>query len=343
METRKITSLGKYSLVITLPKYWLKENKLKRGDKVALSVQPDLSLVVHPTMKVGERKKEIDLIVESEEGANSIIRRIIGCYLNGYTIIRLRSGNIFTVEQQRAIRSIVQSVYMRIIESTASSAIIQTLMDESMASVISGLERMHIITSSMCQDVLNSMKNWNEELAKSVVSLEDDVDQFMFYLLRLIRAAASNPSLAQHLGIDMTDCLDIQTLVHRIEHVGDHTTNIANRLITLIESKADIPTEVFSILIKAAEIAFNSYDKAVQSFLSKDVSYSNEIIEKQGEIEKLGESITPMPYFGEREETRTIFQICNIRESIRRISEYAADIAEITIDRTYKLASERTV
>lgn len=342
METRKITALGKYSLVVTLPKHWLKKNKLGRGDKVSLAVQPDLSLIIHPRLKAnGKKRREINLSIEANESGNSIIRRIIGCYLNGYTTIQLNSRKIFNVEQQRSIRSVVQSLYMRIIESTASRAIVQTLMDESMASVFSGLERMQIITNSMCQDVLNSMRNLDEELAKSVVSLEDDVDQFMFFLLRLIRAAAFNPALANHLGIDMIDCLDIQTLVHRIEHVADHTTNIANRLITLMEMKMDIPTDVFSILINAADIAFNSYEMAVQSFLSKDASYSNEIIEKQREIEKLGEAITPLPYFGERETTNTCFHICRIRESIKRISEYAADIAELTIDRTYKFASAR--
>lgn len=337
METRKITALGKYSLIVTLPKKWVKMNNLKQGDNVSLKVQPDLSLVISPEkMGAVEKQREITLFLGAKEDENTITRNIIGCYLNGYNTIRLESGKIFTVEQNAAIRSVVRSLYMRIIKSTASSVVLQTLMDETMASVVSGIERMHIITNSMCQDTLNAMKNWDEDLAMSVVSLEDDVDQFMFFLLRLIRCAAQSPSLANQLGLDVIDCLDCQTLVHRIERVADHITNIAQSLIKLFEQRIFTPKEAFFVLIRAGEIAFDSYDKAVQSFLSNTMDDTKEIIERQREIERLEETIIPLPYSGESEEKNVLCHICIIRDSIKRISEHAADIAELTIDRSFK-------
>lgn len=335
METRKIWAMGKYSLVVTLPKKWLETNNLDRGDNVSLSIQPDLSLVIYPSLKKSEQKKEITLVINTNENTDSIIRKIISCYLNGYTVVKLESMDIFSVEQQTAIRSVVRSLYFRIIESTAKKAVLQTLMDESMASVVSGIERMHIITSSMCHDVLNAMKNWNTDLAMSVVSLEDDVDQYMFFLLRLIRMASMDPSLANLLDLNMIDCLDCQTLVHRIEQVADHTTDIANGVIALTDRKLGIPEKIFSILVNAAEIAFTSYDMAVESFLSKNVDHTNEIIEGQNRIETLGELITPLPYFGERQQQVIVCPLCTMRDSIKRISEYAADIAELTIDRSF--------
>ena len=329
-------ALGKSSLVITLPKYWLELNNLSQGDRVSLTVQHDLSLAVQPSSRVRENGGEIHLGFEADESEDSIIRRIIGCYLNGYSNIKLTSEKIFTVEQQRAIRRVVSILLMRIMESEASSITLQTLIDESRASVFSGIERMHLITNSMCRDTLNSMRGWDENLAKSVVSLEDDVDQFMFFLLRLVRTAALKPSLANQLGLDPLDCLDCQTLVHRIEHVADHATNIANNVIDLIESRLIIPEDVSEALMKAAEIAFNSYDMAVQSFLSKDVSPSNEIIDKQKDIENLRKRILSLQLFSEDEDISVVYPISSIRESVEKIADHAADIAELTIDRTYK-------
>ncbi len=341
MERRKITALGKYSLIVTLPKKWAKMNNLKQGDDVSLMVQPDLSLVISPEMGAVEKQKEIKLFLRAEEDENTIKRNIIGCYLNGYDIIRLESGKIFTAAQHSAIRSVVRTLYMRIIESTASSVVLQTLMDETMASVVLGIERMHIITSSMCQDTLNAMKNWDEDLAMSVVSLEDDVDQFMFFILRLIRCAAQAPSLANQLGLNVIDCLDYQTLVHRIERVADHTTNIAQSLIKLFEQRIFTPKEAFYVLIRAGEIAFDSYDKAVQSFLSNKLDDTKEVIERQREIERLEETIIPLPYSGESEEKDVLCHICVIRDSIKRISEHSADIAELTIDRSFKAGNPK--
>jgi len=330
-------ALGKSSRVISLPKTWLKRVNLDQGDSVSLIVQRDGSLIVHPFDDARDEKREIHLIVEADESQDSIIRRIIGSYLDGYNSIKLTSERIFAVGQQRAIRRIVSTLYMMIMESEASSIVLQTLIDESKASVSSCIERMHIITYSMCRDILSSMRNWDEELARSVVSLEDDVDQLMYLLLRLIRGAAISPSLAKQLELDALDCLDYQTLVHRIERVADHVTSIAESAIALIESKISVPEKVFDALVRSAEIAFASYEEAVQCFLSEDVGPANEIIDKQKEIEDLYMEITPLPYFGEPNETSILSHVITIRENIMKISHNAADIAELTIDRAYKM------
>jgi len=224
-----------------------------------------------------------------------------------------------------------------IIESEASTIVLQTLIDEAKASVTTSIERMHLITYSMCRDVLSIIKNWDKELALSVASIEDDVDQLMFFLLRMIRGAAISPSLGKRLGLDPLDCLDYQTLVHSIEKIADHNASIAQCLVLLIESGIDLPENVLKILTTAAEVAFNSYNQAVDGFMSKDVYPTNDIIDKQIEVESLLVNLTPLPLFGESAEASILANIITIRESIKKISHYTADIAELTIDRAYKL------
>lgn len=334
MEPRKIMALGKSSRVISLPKSWLKRNNLDRGDRVSLIIRRDGTMVVHPTLDAKEDIRKIHINVEADESLSSIIRRIIGAYLNGYTLIKLLSKKNFNVDQQKAIRRIASTLYMMIIESEASSIMLEALIDESRASLFSGVERMHLITYSMCRDILVSMKNWDEGLARSVISLEDDVDQLMYFLLRLIRGAAFSPSLANQLGIDPLDCLDFQTLVHRIERIADHITNITTSVIALFESEKDIPEFLMSILIEAAENSLNSYNMAVQSFFSNDLSNINDIIDEEKNIEKLFKKITPIPRISD--ESHLESHMISIRESIKKICHYAADIAELTIDHAYE-------
>jgi phosphate uptake regulator len=337
MERRKIMALGKSSLVVSIPKPWLRLNTLERGDMVSMDIQSNGSLIIHPTSTPKDKKREIHLCVEALESEDSIIRRIIGSYLDGYNAIKLSSAKIFTVDQQKAIRKIVGTLYMMVMESEASSIILHTLIDESRASVVSGIERMHIITHSMCRDILRAIEDWDKDLARSVVSLEEDVDQLTYFLLRLIRGAALNPSLGNQLGLDPLDCLDYQTLVHRIERIADHNANIANSVIALIENKIQIPENVLSTLTKAAKIAFNSYNEAVNGFQSKNIDQTNEIIDRQKKIQELFREITPLPRFGKAGETASLSHVITMRESIKNISHHSADIAEITIDRAYKL------
>ena len=70
--------------------------------------------------------------------------------------------------------------------------------------------------------------------------------------------------------------------------------------------------------------------------MMKDVSKANEIIDNQEKIAELYKKITPIPYFGKYNNLTALSQIITMRESIKKISHYSADIAELTIDRAYK-------
>jgi len=336
---RKIISLGRTSLVVSLPKHWVELNELKRGDTVSLAVQRDRSLVVFPSVKKGEKRKEITLHVNTDEKEPLIVRRIIGCYLNGYSVIKVLSKKIFSVPQRKAIRNIVRMLFMRIMESNSKSMYIQTLIDETKASLELAIHRMHLISHSMCRDALKSLKNRDVMLAKSVFSLDDDVDHFSYLLLRLLRDAAQDTILANQLEIDPIDCMDYQTLVYRVEHAADHSATIAKQLILLNGSRQKIPDELLTLLFTAGTEAVNLYDKALTAFFSKNVADSVEIIEQEKKVEKLNREIASKTFMSKQKSPLIVCIVCFIRGSIRGIAECAADVAEIAINRAYKVTT----
>jgi len=333
-------ALGQSSRVVSLPKEWLRLNKLDRGDTVLVSIQRDGSLVILPTTEIDEEVKQIHLQISVDEGDESIIRKIISTYLDGYTLVTLKSGNIFSARQQKAIREIIRRLYMMVIESESNHMKLETLVDETKVSVPSCIERMHMMTYSMFRDTIQALKNEDEALVLSVVSLEEDVDQMMYLVLRTLRSAVINPVLSNQLDLDPLDCLDYQTLVHRIERVADHVTDIAGCILALYETGAVIPNQLKRILSEASDIAFNSYDRAVNCFLRMDVGPTNDVIDTQGKIRDLNSEITPLPIQGDTNDVSTLTNIMTIRENIMRISNLTADIAELTIDRTYQTSHE---
>jgi Phosphate uptake regulator len=201
MEQRKIMSLGRSSLVVSLPKYWIELNELKRGDIVSMAINRDRSLVIFPGTRKQSELPKITLHVESDKDVSYLIRSIVACYLNGYSQIKLVSDKFFTVPQQKAIRRIVHMLYMRIMEADAKEMLIATLIDESKASIETGIQRMYKISSSMCRDAFTALKNQDAALAKSAYAMDDEVDHFSYFLLRLVRRAAVDPALANQLGI----------------------------------------------------------------------------------------------------------------------------------------------
>ncbi|MEM3816372.1 MAG: hypothetical protein QW341_05955, partial [Candidatus Bathyarchaeia archaeon] len=69
--------------------------------------------------------------------------------------------------------------------------------------------------------------------------------------------------------------------------------------------------------------------------LSNEVRELNDIIESNTIIEKLNEEIAILSFTEERS-AEAVCACCALRDSILRIAEYSADIAEIAINRSYK-------
>lgn len=335
MDQRKIMSLGRSSLVISLPKHWTNMNELKQGDVVSLAIQRDRSLAIFPGTGSRKRAEEISLSIDPTEKAKTIKRNIISCYLNGYSVIKLFSKSIFPVFQQKAIRNIVRILYMRIMECDTKSMRIVTLMDETKASVTSGIQRMHILSDSMFQDVLSALETQDPMLAKATFQLDDDVDHFSYFMLRLLRRAALEPAMANQLDIDVSDCLDYQTLVNRIEQVADNTSNIAKHLVLLRERELKISEKLVKLMVNAGKTAHELYNQAVHAFFSNNTELAAEIIERGKLIEKTDQEIATWSFLHEKKNPVIICATCSIRESIKRIAEYGREIALYTIHRSF--------
>ena len=106
---------------------------------------------------------------------------------------------------------------------------------------------------------LTSLQTGDIELAKSVMALDEDVDHFAFFILRILRDAAQNPTLANELHVDPLDCMDHQILVYRMEYAADYAADIARHIIMLNGAKQKIPDDVLAIMITTGKRGSGSF------------------------------------------------------------------------------------
>lgn len=333
-------SLGKSSLVVSLPKEWMKLNDLKKGETVSFNIQRDHSLVIYPSALKKTELKEITLKIAQNEEEILITQKILGSFLNGYTGITLSSEGIFTVPQTKAIRNMAGRLYMRVMEAEPKSVYMQSLMDESKASLEQAIQRMHLISRSMCEGAFTALKNNDVPLAKSSYSLDDDVDHFAFFIMRILRNAAQNPHLANELHIDPLDCMDHQMLVSRMEHASDYAAEITKHIVMLNGAKQTIPEDVLALMISAGTEVAELYVKAVQAFFSKDVNTAVTIMRHRQKLEKIDVEITSKSFIGSQKSAELVCGICSIRDNIKRISHCTFSIAEFAVNRAFKVAAQ---
>ena len=335
---RRIMSLGRSSMVISLPKNWMTLNELNKGDVVSYAIQRDRSLVVYPGAEKKSPPKETTIKIGHNDDETLITQKIVGSFLNGYSGITLIAEKILSVPQRKAIRYIAGRLYMRIMESDSRGVYLQTLTDESKASLDQAVQRMHLISYSMCEDVFNALKTNDISLAKSVLSLDDDVDQFHFLILRILRGAAQSPVLANELRLDPVDCMDYQYLSVLIEHAADYVADIAKHIIMIDGMGERIPDNLLELMVDEGTEVVDLYIKAVNAFFQHDLEFSVEIMKQTKRIEKLDQEIANTTFISNRK-PELVCAVCSIREDIKRISFYAANIAEVTVNHAFKVSA----
>ncbi len=122
--------------------------------------------------------------------------------------------------------------------------------------------------------------------------------------------------------------------MHRIEYVADQTVTIANNVIMASGRGLWLSPSVLESLLNFGNQAFDMYNEAVRAFFARDTAASNDVIERLDEMETLNQKIALSTV--SVTEALTVCMMCIIRDSIKRIAEYATNIAEITIDHSYK-------
>jgi phosphate transport system protein len=357
MEKRKIMRLGKSSLVISLPKTWAGKYKLDSSDHVILLPQRDGSLAIYPVKEVTDTPPEQEIIVDPEDEPGILERRLIAAYLNNFQIIHIRSTGVFTPEQQSLVRQRVRMLTgLQIIDASTNEIVIQSLMKLNQLDLPKSMRLAHRITSTMLVDALSALQIRDTELARTVIGLDEDVNQFYFLVFKQLRAALLDPRFMNELSIDSMDCLTYLMFIQRIENVADHAKSIAESVVSL--DKEECPKDLLNLALKTGNHVHRIYATAAEAMLIGDDKAANHVINEidhflpmrqtaeklmEQHLIKLCEEMLPKltpescALFGPHQ--KAMFCLENIFSAFGKILEHASAIAEIAIDRALEHGS----
>src|SRR6185503_9967474 len=211
-EVRKVQFTGRSTYVLSLPKRWIEEMRVKAGDQVTLVRELDNSLSIVPVSAgSSEGPSEVTAIINPNEGSNALKRKVVSMYLAGYNIIhlKLRAGRISPLLRD-AVREVVRKnlVGTEMIADASDNITLQVLLSLPELSVNTAIRRMYLIASSMHKDAITSLAELNHDMAREVIKSDDEVDRFSLYILRNLVMATQNGRVLREMGLkNPSDCL----------------------------------------------------------------------------------------------------------------------------------------
>jgi phosphate uptake regulator len=341
-ETRKIQFTGKSSYIVSLPKQWIMDLGLKQGDQIRMVRKDSSTLEIYPPkFETRSQKKEDATIEIDEEETSSIVRKLISLYFLGYKTINIKpkTGRL-SPNQRNAVKEAVKRMLMgsEIISDSSGGITVQVLVNLLELSVDGAFKRMIHLAKSMSNDAILAMRENNLELAQEVINTDDEVDRFGFYIIRQLKIAIQNEHMLKEMGFrNARDCLGYRLVVKNIERTGDHAAFIAK---DILEFKKPVKKEIIEKIQEMNEFALSVLDDSCLALFKEDYIQAEKTIEKTNEIVKYEKKVRDASKSLKDDEE--IYRVRRMTENIRRISEYASDIAEIVLNMNIEKSLKKT-
>lgn len=332
-EIRKIQFTGKSSYIVSLPKQWIMELGLKQGDQIRMVRKGSSTLELYPPKFESRTQKKEDAIIEIEGGEEeaSIVRKLISLYFLGFKTINVKPKNgRLSSRQRNTVKEAVKRMLMgsEIIADSTGGITVQVLVNLLELSVDGAFKRMIHLAKSMSSDAILAVKENNLELAQEVINTDDEVDRFGFYIIRQLKIAIQNEHMLKEMGFrNARNCLGYRLVVKNIERTGDHAAFIAK---DLIEFKKPVKKEILQKLQEMNEFCLSVLDDSCLALFKEDYNQAEKTITKIEGISKLEKKVRDASKSLKDDEE--IYRIRRMTENIRRVAEYASDIAEIVLN-----------
>ena len=328
-QTRRVQLSGGSTYIISLPKNWIEELKIKVGENVTIVKNSNQSLTLFPREQNDNKKTTAVIYSNQKDSGEAVKRKIIAAYLAGYKTIQIKTkGMRIPSEHSKSIRELAHSsmIGTEIVESSSEAMTIQSLTRLPELSFETALKRMYLMANNMVKESIEALEETDTSHADEVVNMDDEVDRFGLYMRRNLVLAVGNENILQDMGLKKpSDCLEYRTVISKIERIGDHAGLIAKR-VKFIEDNID-PKIIIKIK-KLSEKSLEVFEESITAVQNHDFQKGENVAEKVNKV--IEEEKEIMSKIKENEKNSTIIRF--VLEDLRRIAEYSSDIAEVAID-----------
>jgi phosphate uptake regulator len=348
---RRVQCTGRGSYIISLPKEWVEDIGLKRGNEIAFNIQPDSTLTLVPRSimeKEGRentnKPKEYYINVDPKEPPQATLRMIRALYAIGADIIRVHFKTTQDVTKYKnEIKTLARDHFLgsEIIDETQNEITLQILIKHSEFPLEKAVRRMAIVALAANRDAIAALKDRNSALFESVISAHDDVNRLGLYIVRQLKHGIER-NLYRELGFRTPkEFLLYRIAVNDIESIAQNAMNIINNLGTLqkliddqtLFLKDPIDEEIYNQLVYFSTQAHQLYDDSIKALFKRDYKDAEKLISKREALFPLENELI-MLMSSKKLDPNIASVLRLIFDSSRRIMDYSRNMAELTLNRT---------
>ncbi len=335
IEFRKVQITGKSSYIISLPKSWIKNNKIKKGDTIAIMEEDEGELRITKVLETKKKETPAPKIVLDNLSDSELITTILGNYIIGVDSLEIVSEKKEMNPSQKkvAVDTIRNLIGFEILSESPNSIKVKNLLEPSDFNLDEVVNRLALISSLMFKKAINAITDPSPEVARELETQDEEVDRLYLLIQRLLTVGIHDRVIARKIGLERNGAaMGWSTIVRSIERIADSSVEIAEQ-IELIKD-FEIPGEIKNLYSKLNEEANPLIDEILTAGSQKD---SNAALKMLRKIDKLcrirdeirrKESEKPM-------ELKLLVSLETINCALKQVLQYARDYLKVIINSEY--------
>lgn len=302
--------------MISLPKSWIKANKLNQGDELILQVDR-YAIKIYPR-KISDDiiRVEVDKIPRQDD---KFLRRFIyALYIQGLDEITIVKNNL-SQEAIAKIGEIVRDLIgMEIIDVTDSKIVMRCLTTD--FDVLDVLKRMGQIICEMINLIEDHLKDKSVGVIDIISKLEEDTDRFYLLTIRLEHRKLRKIPCPVNLD-EMKQLLGVRIVAKLLEEIADSLYDIPGVLNSNLSSKKDEDRVLLPLLLEFKKI----FRYVLDAYFNSNIFNCEDAIEM---VEDFEDKIV---------EARTKVETCKLAiDSLLEACRYTKSIGEIAFNKAVR-------
>jgi len=227
---------------------------IKKNDPLGLITQSDGTLLITTRITGEQVQTTKELNVDNINTLNYLFRCLIGSYIAGYTLIKIKSSKTIPPFVRTAVRKFTQmTIGQEVVEETSTYIAVKDLLNPVEMPFNSTIQRMYVIVKSMHEDAISALKNRDKILAEDILSRDNDVDRLHWLVARQHNIVSRNVNLAKKMGVTIEMAENYFLISKAIESIGDHAVRIVKNIPDFTDKKVD--KKIIDTIASASNLA----------------------------------------------------------------------------------------
>ncbi len=335
VEFRKVQITGKSSYIVSLPKNWIKNNKIKKGDTIAIVEEDEGELRITKVLETKKKEKPAPKVFLDKLSDSELITTILGNYVIGVDNLEILSEKKEMNPSQKKVTvdTIRNLIGFEVISESQNLIKVKNLLEPSDFILDEVVNRLALISSSMLKDALSAVIELDPKKVEEIEIRDDEVDRLYLLIQRLLTIGIRDKVIARKIGLENNGAaMGWSTVVRSIERIADASVQIAQQVEAL--QKFKIPSEILNVYSKLGNDAISLIDNILAAGSQKDPKAAMETLRKIDKINKLREETRKVE--SEKSiEPKLLISLETVNCALKDVLQYSLDYIKVIINSEY--------